>query len=126
MHITYEEEGMDGFGDFLIVGDEYSESGGPARAVAIHLTYLKNTDEDNMYIKHYVSERIEGVTDPGGKFLEALEKLVKDISLYEDEFNTEACKTYINLYEKEHFPGLGYVKKLSMQHHLEIIAKFLS
>jgi hypothetical protein len=126
LHITYEEEGMDGFGDFLIVGDEYSESGGPARAVAIHLTYLKNTDEDNMYIKHYVSERIEGVTDPGGKFLEALEKLVKDISLYEDEFNTEACKTYINLYEKEHFPGLGYVKKLSMQHHLEIIAKFLS
>ena len=43
LHITYEEEGMDGFGDFLIVGDEYSESGGPARAVAIHLTYLKNT-----------------------------------------------------------------------------------
>lgn len=125
LHITYDEEGMDGFGDFLIVGDDYSESGGPARAVAIHLTYLKNIDDDNMYIKHYVSDRVEGVSDPGGKFLEALRKLVDDISQYPDEFDTEACGTYIELYEKEHFPGLGYAKKLSMQHHLEIIAKFL-
>ena len=30
LHATFEEEGMDGFGDFLIVGDEYSETGGPA------------------------------------------------------------------------------------------------
>jgi len=125
LHITYPDENMDGFGDFLVVGDDYSESGGPARAVAIHLTYLKNTDEDNMYIKHYVSDRVEGVTDPGGKFLEALKKLVIDISKYNHEFDTEACKEYIKLYEDEHFPGLGYAKKLSMQHHIETIAKFL-
>jgi hypothetical protein len=31
---------MDGFGDFLIVGDDYSESGGPAYAIAIHLTFI--------------------------------------------------------------------------------------
>ena len=30
---------MDGFGDFLIVGDDYSDTGGPAYAVAIHLTF---------------------------------------------------------------------------------------
>lgn len=126
LHITYEEEGMNGFGDFLIVGNEYSESGGPARAVAIHLTYLKDSDDDNMYIKHYVSERVEGVTDPGGKFLEALNKLVVDIDKYTDEFDTESCEVYRQLHEDEHFPGLGYVKKLSMQHHLEVIAKFLA
>ena len=125
LHITYEEEGMDGFGDFLIVGNEYSESGGPARSVAIHLTYLKKNDDDNMYIKHYVSVRVEGVSDPGGKFLEALKKLVIDIEKYADEFDTQACEKYKELYRDEHFPGLGYVKKLSMQHHLETIAKFL-
>jgi len=125
LHITYVDEGMDGFGDFLIAGSEYSESGGPARAVAIHLTYLKETDEENMYIKHYVSERVEGISDPGGKFLEALKKLVEDINTYTDEFDTNACIKYEELYRDEHFPGLGYVKKLSMQHHLEIIAKFL-
>lgn len=125
LHITYVDEGMDGFGDFLIVGDDYSESGGPARAVAIHLTYINYSNEEDMYIKHYVSDRVEGVTDPGGKFIEALKKLVEDIEQYTDEFNTDACETYIKLYKKEHFPGLGYVKKLSMQHHLEIIAKYL-
>ena len=33
-YITYKLEGMNGFGDFLIVGDDYSESGGPAYAVS--------------------------------------------------------------------------------------------
>ena len=28
LHITYQEEGMDGFGDFLMVGDAFSETGG--------------------------------------------------------------------------------------------------
>lgn len=125
LHITYDEENMDGFGDFLIVGDEYSESGGPARAVALHLTFLKGVDEDNMYIRHYVSDRKEGVSDPGGKFLEALRKLIVDIKKYPDDFDTNACKLYIELWEKEHFPGLGIAKKISMQHHLEIIAKYL-
>lgn len=125
LHITFDEENMDGFGDFLIVGDEYSESGGPARAVALHLTFLKKADEDNMYIRHYVSDRKEGVSDPGGKFLEALKKLVDDIEKSPEEFDTKACSKYKELREKEHFPGLGVAKKLSMQHHLEVLSKFL-
>ncbi len=40
LHLTYDEENVDGFGDFLIVGDEFREAGGPAFAVAIHMTYL--------------------------------------------------------------------------------------
>lgn len=125
LHITYEEENMDGFGDFLIVGDDYSTSGGPAYAIAIHLTYLKTTDDNNMYIRHFVSDRVEGVADPGGKFLEALKKLVIYIDENATDFNTKACDEYRSLYKKEHFPGLGYAKKISMQHHLELIAQFL-
>jgi hypothetical protein len=45
LHVTYPEEGMDGFGDFLIVGDDYTEGGGPAYAVAIHLTFI-DPDKD--------------------------------------------------------------------------------
>jgi hypothetical protein len=125
LHITYEEENMDGFGDFLIVGDDYSVSGGPAYAIAIHITYLQPLDDDNMYIKHYVSDRVEGVNDPGGKFLEALKKLIDDMNLNPELFNTSACEEYRDLSENEHFPGLGYAKKLSMQHHIEILANFL-
>jgi hypothetical protein len=28
------------------------------------------------------------------------------------------------LYEQGHFPGLGYVKKLSMNHHIETLARY--
>ncbi len=125
LHITYEDEGMDGFGDFLMVGDDYSETGGPAYAVAIHLTYLAADDDMNIY--HFISDQTDSPVDPGGKFLEALEKLI--IKLNRDNsllLKTDACKEYQNLYDKQHFPGLGYVKKLSMQHHIELIADYQS
>ncbi|KMQ80130.1 hypothetical protein BPMI_01512 [Candidatus Burkholderia pumila] len=38
-HVAYGDLGMTGFGNFLIGGDVYSEGGGPAYAVAIHLTF---------------------------------------------------------------------------------------
>ena len=125
LHVTYPEENMNGFGDFLIIGDDYSESGGPAYAVAIHLTYLG--DENVMLIYHFKSDRMDSPTDPAGKFLEALTKLVRELdrsgSLL---FKSNACKEFKELHNKGYFPGLGYVKKLSMQHHLELMANFLS
>ena len=93
--------------------------------IALLLMGLKEDDDDNMYIRHYVSNRTEGVSDPGGKFLEALQKLVIDIDKNYQLFNTNACDEYRKLLQEEHFPGLGVAKKLSMQHHIEIIAKFL-
>ncbi len=124
LHITYPDEGMDGFGDYLIVGDEYSESGGPAYAVAIHMTYLGS--EDDMFIYHFISDQTDSPTDPGGKFLEALKKLVKEVNKPKSLiFKSRACQEYLELYNKKHYPGLGTVKKLSMQHHIELIADFL-
>jgi len=124
LHITYPDEGMDGFGDYLIVGDEYTETGGPAYAVAIHLTYLN--DDNDMFIYHFISDQTNSPTDPGGKFLEAIAKLVKAIKKPKPPiFKSRACAEYIELYQKQHYPGLGYVKKLSMQHHIELIANFI-
>ena len=57
LHVTFEDEGMDGFGDFLIVGDDFSESGGPAYAIAIHLTFIDPDKEDEMWIHHFLSDR---------------------------------------------------------------------
>ncbi len=67
LHITFEDEGMDGFGDFLIVGDEFSESGGPAYAIAIHLTFIDNDKEDEMWIHHFLSERQDTPNRPSRK-----------------------------------------------------------
>ena len=123
LHITYPDEGMDGFGDYLIVGDEFSETGGPAYAVAIHLTYLD--DDDDMFIYHFISDQTKSPTDPGGKFLEALAKLIKKVKKPNSLiYKSEACTEYLELFKKQHYPGLGYVKKLSMQHHLELVADY--
>lgn len=123
LHITYDDEGMNGFGDFLIVGDDYMETGGPAYAVAIHLTYLDK--EENMFIRHFISDRTDTPTDPAGKFFEALEKLKEEIDDAESMiFKSSASKEFIDLHNRGHFPGLGYVKKLSMLHHIELMADF--
>ncbi|MFH1052678.1 MAG: sce7725 family protein [bacterium] len=123
LHVTYDDEGMEGFGDFLIVGDDYSETGGPAYAVAIHLTYIDNED---MFIYHFISDRTDSPTDPGGKFFEALEKLVSEVNKPNSLiFRSKACHEYLNLFKRKHYPGLGFIKKLSMQHHIELMADFL-
>jgi hypothetical protein len=125
LHLTYEELGLDGFGDFLIVGDEYSETGGPAYAVAIHLTFLDNANDEEMWIYHFKSDSNSTPTNPAGKFAEAMKKLVNTVREDERVLKSEAYKQYKKLYEDGHFPGLGIVKKLSMQHHIETYADFL-
>ena len=126
LHATFrDEEGMDGFGDFLIVGDDFSESGGPAYAVAIHLTYIDEQRDGEMYIYHFVSDRTDTPTDPAGKFAEALAKLVAEVEKVNSPIlRSNAVEEFLELHNNPHFPGLGYVKKLSMQHHIETLADF--
>ncbi len=126
LHVTYAEEDMDGFGDFLIVGDDYTEGGGPAYAVAIHLTFIDPDEDEVMYIYHFVSTTKDTPTDPAGKFAQALDKLVKKLDGGTSGlFESSAIKEFRELHKKGHFPGLGSVKKLSMNHHIETLADFL-
>lgn len=125
IHATYRDEGMDGFGDFLIVGDEYSETGGPAYAVAIHMTFIDPEKDDAMYIHHFKSDRYDTPTDPAGKFAEAVAKLVTEVERPNTNLKrTAAVRELIALHERGHFPGLGYIKKLSMQHHIETLSEY--
>ena len=127
LHATYEEETMDGFGDFLIVGDDYSESGGPAYAVAIHITYIDADDDDGMYIYHFKSDRNDTPTDPGGKFAEALSKLILEVNSSSTKVTqTKAIDEFRDLYESKHFPGLGSIKKIAMKHHIQTLAHYLA
>lgn len=125
LHITYRDLGMAGFGDFLIVGDNYAESGGPAYAVAIHLTFIDSDNDDVMGIYHFVSDTKDTPTDPAGKFGQALRKLVRKLDSGSSKLvETSAIEEFRSLHAKGHFPGLGYVKKLSMKHHIETLASY--
>jgi hypothetical protein len=122
LHVTFPDEGMSGFGDFLIVGDEYAETGGPAYAVAIHLTFIDPTKDNVMFIYHFVSERKDTPTDPAGKFAEALGRMMRKLAEPNSHiFESSAITEFRDLHARGHFPGLGYIKKLSMKHHIETL-----
>lgn len=126
LHATYQDEGMDGFGDFLTVGDDFAEGGGPAYAIAIHLTFI-DRDDEAMYIYHFKSQRIDTPTDPAGKFIEALDAMISTLNKPKSKvYESDAVKEFRQLHARRHFPGLGYVKKLSMQHHIETLEQYLS
>ncbi len=120
LHKTYVASGYFGFGDFNIVEDVYSPGGGPAHAVAIHLTEL-NTHQE-IYTNHFVSNRTTGNVDTPGKFLEALTKLAAHVLARPRSFSYSlACQEFQDLYVRRHYPGLPSVKRLSMRHHLELM-----
>lgn len=127
LHVTYRDEGMDGFGDFLIVGDEYTDSGGPAYVVAIHLTFIDPDQDDSMQIYHFKSKRGGTQKDPAGKFKEALTEMINTLDAPGSKvLETDAVKEFRRLHQAGHFPGLGVVKKLSMGHHIETLAHYFN
>lgn len=120
-HLYYLEDGYVGFADYSVVGEEYNETGFAPYAVAIHIVYF-DTDA-SLRVKHFVSDSNDDISDPAGKFQEALSKLVKWNE--EKQLDTVAMEEFEDLFHREAYPGLGTVKKLSIMHHLELIGRYL-
>ncbi|MGB0880683.1 MAG: sce7725 family protein [Polaribacter sp.] len=114
----YNVDNFVGFSDFLTIGDIYSESGFLPRAVAIHLSYIEN---DKIKIRHFTSDSNQDSSDIGGKFAEALQKLV-DWCNAKDITETKGIEMFKDLHNRGHFPGLGSIKKISTINHIELIA----
>jgi hypothetical protein len=121
-HLFFDEEDYIGFSDYLTIGQEYSDTGFLPYAVAIHLSY-KNSDNE-FWIRHFVSDNNKDNIDVVGKFVEALSKLIAFID--KNGIKTLACNEFRELFEKESYPGLGSVKKLSILHHIELVYNYLN
>lgn len=122
-HLYYKEEGWGGFADYLTVGSGWTEGGFTPRAVAIHWTYQPQPEAPIM-IRHFTSVSNGDMANVGGKFLEACTKLVRFLD--ERNFRGPAANTMRQHLETQTYPGLGIVKKLSIQNHLELMAAVLS
>ena len=113
----YEEEGLNGYSDYTTLPSEYIEGGMMPYALAIHLSYKKNKDQ--LYVHHFVSDSNETNSDIRGKFREAA---IKVAPFFKDKTQTEAVKEIIEkANDPQGYPGLGYLKKLSIKNHLELI-----
>lgn len=122
-HLYYKSDNYLGFGDYSIVGDEYTESGFAPYAVAIHIVYFAK--DNSLRIKHFISDSNEDISDVAGKFYEAVSKLYLWHSTGESKETTTGLQTLINHYNNRTYPGLPTLKKLSIMHHLELIGKYL-
>lgn len=115
-----------GFGDFTILSEDYSESGGPAYVVAVHLSYINREEYDAMHVRHFSSYDDRTPTNPGGKFMDALNKLVQYVRANPSRFTeTTGLGEFFNLHASRHYPGLGHVKKISIKHHIETTCSYI-
>ena len=121
-HRFYADDRYAGFSDYSIVGKEYSESGFAPYAVVVHMVYFD--EEKNLRIHHFVSIDNDDISDPAGKFYQALERMI-EWNQTQPLGDTLAMRQFQEIYEKETYPGLGTIKKLSIMHHLELMSRYL-
>lgn len=114
----YESEGQfNGYSDFTTLPSAYEEGGMLPYALAIHFSYKKN--EEQLYVHHFVSDSNETNSDIRGKFREAA---LKVRPFYTDKVKTMSVEETISRADNsDGYPGLGYLKKLSIKNHLELI-----
>jgi hypothetical protein len=122
-HIYYNKEGYIGFGDYSIIGSDYSDSEFAPYSVAIHITYFKS--DRTLWVHHFVSNSNDDIQDPANKFYEANTKLIEWFKKDKLE-KTIATKEFERIHNEGAYPGLGTVKKLSLMHHLEIMNKLIN
>lgn len=121
LHLKYNTSFV-GISDYLIQGDLFSDSsGGPAVAVAIHLT---TSNSNGVYINHFVSDSKEGTGRTAEKFAEALEHLV-NFTKENNTPKTSGLEDYYKLFERKHFPGLARNKRIALKNHMEVINKLI-
>jgi hypothetical protein len=120
-HLYFIQDGYLGFSDYSVVGDDYYETGFAPYAIAIHIVYFAH--DSTLRVRHFVSDTNDDITDPAGKFAEALEKLIKWNQI--QGLDTYGIQFFEDLYRNGSYPGLGMVKKLSIMHHLELMSRYL-
>jgi len=89
-------------------------------AVAVHHIHYREGDSGSLDISHFISDRTETTADTPGKIIEAVTHLVDGL----DELlpnNTDACDEYREMVSTGDSRGLGYLKRLAIMHHLELM-----
>lgn len=118
-YLDYKEDKLQGFSDYTTLAKDYSEGGMLPAAVVLHLTY---EGEDEIRIHHFVSDSNNRMTSIQKKFSEAAFKVAPFFSTMPQ---TTAIADIGRLFAEERYPGLGYLKKLSVINHLELVDRLL-
>lgn len=127
-YLTYRDDRLHGFGDFLTIGSDYSEGGWAAYTVAIHLTFEDQASHE-VWIRHFLSNT--RTVAPAAEAPEMVQEALEDVANFLDE-NTHieqystACAELRDMYESGRSTNLGTLKKLSVKNHMELMIHLLS
>ena len=120
----YKNDGLAGFADYTPMAKDFIEGGMLPYAIAIHLTYQKS--DDQIFVHHFVSDNNFDQSNIRGKFHEAAVKIAPFFN-NNGLYHTSAIDELIRRADSDDgYPGLGYIKKLSVKNHLELITHILS
>ena len=120
-HRFYSDDHFYGISDYTALPKDFIDGGMLPYAVAIHMTYEKN--EDEIYVRHFVSDTNDDQSNIQRKFFEAATKLKY---FFTDRTKTTAINELITLLDDEKYPGLGVIKKLSIKNHIELMNSILT
>ena len=81
-YLTYRDDGLHGFGDFLTIGSDYSEGGWAAYTVAIHLTFEDQATHE-VWIRHFLSST--RTVSPASEAPEMIQEALQDVINFLDE-----------------------------------------
>lgn len=120
-HRFYQDDHFYGISDYTALPKDFIDGGMLPYAVAIHMTYEKNSDE--IYVRHFVSDTNDDQSNIQRKFFEAASKLK---NFFSNKQKTPAIEALIQLLDDEKYPGLGVIKKLSIRNHMELMNRIMS
>ena len=114
------DEGYQGISDYTVLPSSYQEGGRLPYAIAIHLTCVKG---ERMFVEHFVSDSNSDTSNIQGKFAEAANKA---LAFFKDPAkDTVALQMLREYVRRAEYPGLGMLKKISILHHMELVADIL-
>ncbi|WP_461226002.1 sce7725 family protein [Lacticaseibacillus suihuaensis] len=111
-----------GFADYPLSSHWYDEHGYPQRAIALHLLYQ---DRGMLYLRHFTSVNNADYQNPKAKFLEALVPLAPWLAAH-PQAATPATTALLELAATRHFPGLGTVRRLQLEHFMTVMGRWLA
>lgn len=117
----YEGESFAGFGDYATLPASFVKGGMLPWVVAIHMTYNRN--EEEVWIHHFLSESNDnGTENIQGKFREAASQVKPFFERYPSDW-TLAVEKLHQYVESGHYPGLGTLKRISIEHHISLMGR---
>ena len=120
----YKNDGLAGFADYTPMAKDFIEGGMLPYAIVIHLTYQKS--DDQIFVHHFVSDNNFDQSNIRGKFHEAAVKIDPFFNKNGLPHTSAVDELIKRAYSDDGYPGLGYIKKLSVKNHLELITNILS